>query len=99
MISEFDLDLKNCPPYLLARCWYFRGVRKERFNCIISAFVFNKNSKTLGPHVLGKKPRWKNLNLNSVRRGKKKAKDSLRFTLHDKVAPQLCISVFRKRLE
>ena len=53
-ISEFDLDLTNCPRYLLVRCWYFRGIRKERFNCIISAFVFNKNSKTLGPHVLGK---------------------------------------------
>ena len=42
-ISEFDLDLKN-----------FRGVRKEKFNCIISAFLFNKSSKTLGPHMLGK---------------------------------------------
>ena len=31
--------------------------------------------------------------------GKKNAKDSLRFTLYDKVVPQLCKSVFRKRLE
>ena len=33
------------------------------------------------------------------RQGKKNAKDSLRFTLYDKVAPKLCISVFWKRLE
>ena len=33
------------------------------------------------------------------RRGKKKAKDSLRFILYNKVALQFCISVFRKRLE
>ena len=33
------------------------------------------------------------------RRGKKNAKDSLRFILYDIVAPQLCVSVFHKRLE
>ena len=33
------------------------------------------------------------------RQGKKNAQDSLRFTLCDKVAPQLYISVFRERLE
>ena len=32
------------------------------------------------------------------RQGKKNAKDWLRFKLYDKVAPQLCIPVFRKRL-
>ena len=42
MYQNFDLDIENCRPYLLARCRYCRCVRKERFNCIIRAFVFNK---------------------------------------------------------
>ena len=35
---NFDMDIENCPPYLLARCRYYGGVRKYTLNYTISAF-------------------------------------------------------------
>ena len=86
---------KNSGPSVLGKSVFKLYIISSVILIPCHKFNFSKIAKVT-EKIVDYKPKLK---FCPYRQGKKNAKDSLRFTLYDKVAPKLCISVFWKRLE